>query len=125
MTSDSDDVEVLLARYQPPGPPAALRGALIAHAARLTWFTTFQSIAAALLLATNLTVIAFSIDHARPAPDPAHRKEIAAELAVLRLPLSPEETDQLANQLAAADHQTLAPEIHGHLDSLSLPGVPR
>ena len=114
------DLQMLLARYRPAAPDAALRSRIVSAARAHSRWLFLESMAAILLVGFNLSLIAASVTQLFPSrlpPDPKNTEQLAAAIQQLDLPLSPQEAHTLAQQLAAGQRLVRVPLIHGPADT--------
>ena len=109
-----DTLESLLHRHRPVGPGPALRTRIARSSRRRSQWAFLEAMAALLLIGMNLSLISASVTQLFPAPaaDPARPGQIASALTALDLGLSPEQTQIMAQQLAAGAHLIPLPLLH-------------
>jgi hypothetical protein len=119
-----DRLESLLQRHRPAGPGPALRARIARSSRSRSQWAFLESMVALLLIGMNLAQIGASVTHLFPAPvaDPARPRQIALALSALDLGLSPEQTQVMAQQLAAGAHLTPLPLIHSSASDNRLAG---
>ncbi|MEI8197915.1 MAG: hypothetical protein WCI73_18630 [Phycisphaerae bacterium] len=118
MTNDDTEIESLLVRYRPAGPDAALRGRILRQTpqrAQRSYWSFLEAMAALLLIGLNLAQISASVTDFIPPPpiDLARTQQIAAQIRHLDLPVTPAETEAMAQRLASGERLVMLPQIHG------------
>jgi hypothetical protein len=125
-----EQLEVLFQNHRPAGPAPALKSRIVKDARSRSQWAFTETMAAVLLVGLNLSLIAASITQVFPthvAPDPARTRQLAAAIQQLDLPLSQEDAQTMAQQLAAGENLVRIPLIHGPTDNsltINLGGIP-
>lgn len=110
-----EDIESLLQKYRPAAPAPALRRRIVKTAGTRSYWAFLESMAALLLIGMNLSLIGASVTRLFPTDvptDPARTQQLAAAITQLDLPLSTEDTQAMAQTLAAGEHLVQLPILH-------------
>jgi hypothetical protein len=118
-----EQLEALLQSHRPADPAPALKARIVTAARTRSQWAFAEAMAGILLIGLNLSLIAASVTHVLPQPshiNPSRTHQIATALDQLDLPLSQQDTQTMAEQLAAGEHLVRVPILHAPSQSIAL-----
>ena len=126
MTEETHDIEALLRRYRPAGPDAALRTRIVGQSRRRSAWLFVEAVAAMVLIGLNLAQIGATAAHFVPPArvDEARTRAVAAAITRLDLPLSRDQAQVMAMELAAGGRLVPLPLLRGGAIDLNNGAMP-